>query len=449
MPTNSTPKATSRKAHDHTRPKKPYPEFPLYAHPLGYWSRKIRGKIYHFGRWGRVVKGVLTPLPFEEGWTAALAVHKAKIDDLQAGHVPAPTQERKQTTVRVLCEKFLAAKIARRANNEIGERMLVEYRDTTNRLTKKFGPRLADALTPEDFESLRAELAKQFGPVRLSNEIVKVKSVFKYAADSDLLSHPVRFGPEFRKPSNAVLRKHKNDSGGNMMEADEIRAMIEVASPTDRAMVLLMVNCGFQAMDCCKLPFRKVDLERGWHDFPRAKNGNARRCPLWPETCDALRQAIAARPKPADEGAAELVFLTPRGRPYLSAKESANLLSQRLIGVMRRAAVHRQGRGANTLRHVFRTVADGSLDHVAIDLVMGHVDGSVAARYRERVDDARLVAVSEHVRRWLFGGDPGTGQKGKADAKPTLPNAQRDNATTGAERPTLRLFSPEVEGGAA
>jgi hypothetical protein len=31
------------------KPSKPYPEFPLTALPLGYWCKKIRGKIHYFG----------------------------------------------------------------------------------------------------------------------------------------------------------------------------------------------------------------------------------------------------------------------------------------------------------------------------------------------------------------------------------------------------------------
>ena len=33
------------------RPSKPYPEFPLFAHNNGQWCRKIRGKLYAFGKW--------------------------------------------------------------------------------------------------------------------------------------------------------------------------------------------------------------------------------------------------------------------------------------------------------------------------------------------------------------------------------------------------------------
>jgi hypothetical protein len=30
-----------------SKPAKPYPEFPLTAHPAGYWCKKIRGKLYY------------------------------------------------------------------------------------------------------------------------------------------------------------------------------------------------------------------------------------------------------------------------------------------------------------------------------------------------------------------------------------------------------------------
>ena len=42
---HSTPSAASGK------PAKPYPEFPLTAHPAGYRCKKIRGKIHYFGPW--------------------------------------------------------------------------------------------------------------------------------------------------------------------------------------------------------------------------------------------------------------------------------------------------------------------------------------------------------------------------------------------------------------
>jgi len=55
------------------------------------------------------------------------------------------------------------------------------------------------------------------------------------------------------------------------------------------------------------------------------------------------------------------------------------------------------------LRHTFETIGGESRDQVAVNAIMGHVDESMSAVYREAISDERLTAVSDHVRRWLFG----------------------------------------------
>jgi hypothetical protein len=57
---NSTATAGTGKP---AKPSKPRPDFPLTAHPAGYWCKKIRGKVHAFGPWddpdGALVAGLL------------------------------------------------------------------------------------------------------------------------------------------------------------------------------------------------------------------------------------------------------------------------------------------------------------------------------------------------------------------------------------------------------
>jgi integrase len=114
----------------------------------------------------------------------------------------------------------------------------------------------------------------------------------------------------------------------------------------------------------------------------------------------ALKAAIAKRPKPKTPEVESLVFVTKYGQAW--AKESVdNPVTKEFRKLLDEADLHRPGLGFYTLRHVFETIGGGSLDQVAVNAIMGHADESMAASYRERIDDARLRAVADHVRNWL------------------------------------------------
>jgi hypothetical protein len=279
------------------RPPKPYPEFPLYPHPQGYWAKTVRGTFHYFGRWGRVVDGKLTRVE-GDGWREALEQYKAQVDDLQAGRTPRVGRD--ELTVADLCNGFLTAKLRRVETGELGSRAFEEYRQTTDLLVASFGANgFVDDLAADDFGALRDRMAKRWGPVRLGNAITRVKGVFKYAVENRLINRPAYFGSEFKKPGKTVLRRHRATNGERMIEAADLWKLIDAAGPTMKAMIQLGVNAGLGNADCGAIQFANVDLERGWVDFPRPKTGIPRRCPLWPETVAAIRAAIKTRTGPA------------------------------------------------------------------------------------------------------------------------------------------------------
>jgi integrase len=442
MSANSTRRARSRKAAD--RPKKPYPEFPLYPHPLGYWSKKIRGKILNFGRWGRVVNGKLTRVE-GDGWEDALKLYKVQADDWHAGRTPRATSK-DGLTVADLCNRFLTAKKHRLDAGKVSPRMFAEYKATTDRLVGAFGgSRLVDDLAADDFSTLLVALEKQYGPVRQGNEVQKVRTVFKFAYDEGLITAPTRYGSQFKKPSASEMRRHRAKNGERMLEAAQLRDLIDAAPVPLKAMVLLGINAGFGNHDVATLPLAALDLDDGWIDYPRPKTGIARRCPLWPETVEAIRAAIAERPEPRHDDAKPLVFVTTRGRPWLVGG-IANPVSVACRDLMKRVKAHGKGIGFYTLRHVFRTVADGAKDQVAANAIMGHADSHISARYREQIDDDQLRAVADHVHRWLWPAPEGDGAETDEGQQPAKRSAQNVTpAPQPAERPRLRLW----EGGAA
>ncbi len=392
------------------KPDKPYPDFPLFAHAVGQWAKKIRGRMHYFGPW--------------HDWQGALKKYQDQRDDLHAGRKP--RTKAGGLTVRDLANRFMTVKKMMLESGELAPRSWQDYYNTSERLVQEFGgERLVDDLGADDFEQLRATLAKTRGPVALGNEIQRCRVVCKYAFDAGLVDRPVRYGPHFKRPSKKTLRKARAAKGARMFEADELRRMIAAASQPMKAMLLLAANCGFGNTDVATLPLSALDLERGWINYPRPKTGIERRCPLWPETVAALREAIEKRPTPKDEADAGLVFITRYGQRW--AKDTTdNPVSKETRKLLDALGIN-GSRNFYSIRHGFETVGGESRDQPAVDLIMGHARDDMASVYRERISDERLKAVTDHVRAWLY---PPAEEKKPRARRRKADRATADNAET-------------------
>jgi integrase len=384
----------------------------LGRHPAGYWCKKIRGQIHYFGPRWHDAQGAAAAAD------AALAEYEEKKEALHAGRKP--REETSGLTVKELANDFLDAKAALRDNGELSRLMWGDYKLACDCVVSDFGRgRLVADLGPDDFAALRNRLAKRWGFHRLSKTVSCVRSLFKYAYDSGLIPAPVRFGPGFKKPSKKTMRLHRAAAGPKLFTAEEVRKLIGAAAQPLKAMILLGVNAALGNQDCVSLKRSDVDLDAGILDFPRPKTGLARRCVLWPETVEALREALAKRPAPKNPDHDALVFITRCGVPWCDddhptygpvSKEFAKLL--RGLGVN-----GRKGLGFYGLRHTFRTVADEARDQPAADYIMGHESPHMSTVYRERISDARLKAVTDYVHDWLFPPKPEP-KKGRKKAAP-------------------------------
>lgn len=373
-----------------TKPAKPYPDFPLYAHAVGYWAKKIRGKVHYFGPWGDP--------------DAALDKYLKDKDALHAGRKPREATE--GVTVKELVNRFLSQKQTLVDNGELSPRTWTDYKEATDHLVSRFGKgRLLEDLDPEDFTALRKKMAKSWGPHRLGKTIQCIRCVFKFGFESGMMSAPIRFGPGFKRPSKKTMRLERAKQGPKLFTAEEIRRLLDKAGTPMKAMLLLGINCGFGNSDCGNLPLTALDLETGWIDYPRPKTGINCRSPLWPETVAALRDTLAKRKEPKDETTAALVFVTKYGDGW-SKDVADSPVTKEMRKLLDKLGIDGH-RNFYALRHSFRTVADESKDQPAVDFIMGHEIPHMSAVYRETISDTRLKAVTDHVRTWLFGQQKG------------------------------------------
>lgn len=385
---------------------KPYPTYPLFAHATGRWAKKIRGAFVYFGKVADDPKG-----------EKALALWLEQRDDLLAGRKPRkPGDDR--PTLADLCNRFLTAKLSLVQTGELTQRSFLDYRRMTDGVIAALGKnRLVADLRSDDFETLRKSLARTRGPVALGNEIARVRVLFKFGYDADLIDRPVKYGPHFKRPSKKTLRLARKEKGPRMLEAPELRRLIQMAGQPLGAMILLGINAGLGASDIARLRQSNLDLKGGWLDYPRPKTGIDRRVPLWPETVKSLETTLAMRPKPKVPDNDTLVFITKYGHPWarMSPDKKDNegnvvklgipldAIGQKFAKLLDDAGLKRRGLGFYALRHTLETVGGDAKDQVALDAIMGHARDDMASLYRERISNDRLRAVVEHVRGWLFG----------------------------------------------
>jgi integrase len=374
------------------KPRKP--RFPLWLHPTGQYGKVIRGRYYYFGT----------------DRDAALNEYLRVKDDLEAGRRPPPPEDAR-LTLRELCNVFLTHKRHQRQIGEIAPRTFDDYYTSCEQLLGHLGKNTpVDQIRPEDLLSYRRKLGERRGAVAVGNEVRRVRVLLRFAFEAGLVG-PIRVS-QFKPPGKAVLRRERAARPPRMFQPDELRRLLEATQGALRAMILLGVNCGLGNSDCATLPISAADLEAGWLDYARPKTGIPRRCPLWPETVEALSEVLANRKQPKHQQYAGVVFITKRGAPWANGTKNATGIGHEFRKLLDRLGLHKPGLGFYSLRHVCQTVGDQTGDYLAVRRIMGHADSSISDAYRERFPDERLRRVAEHVHDWLFGDRQGQASSG-------------------------------------
>lgn len=125
-----------------TKPNKPYPTFPLTAHPNGQWCKKIRGQLRFFGVWSDP--------------EIALSRYHEAAADLHAGRTPPSVPQPDYCTVKELVNRFLAYQTGRVASGQIGARWFEDCCRVLRHFARQIGSdRPAERLSAPDFLEFR------------------------------------------------------------------------------------------------------------------------------------------------------------------------------------------------------------------------------------------------------------------------------------------------------
>lgn len=154
-----------------SKPEKPRPDFPLFAHNNGQWAKKILQKMWYFGPW--------------EDPAAAEAAYNSQAKDLHAGKKPRPAAE--QCTLEFLCDAFMTYNDEQLQAGQMKEVTHKDYRDMCVDILKLFGKaRLADQ---EDFRKFANDMVKRgLGPATRGTAIARVKRLFNFGVEDGILS---------------------------------------------------------------------------------------------------------------------------------------------------------------------------------------------------------------------------------------------------------------------
>ena len=395
------------------------PRFPLFQHATGQWAKKVKGKLHYFGK----------------DKDKALAEWVRVKDALLAGR-PRPaetTADSKLITVRELCNLFLDAKDKKVEVNKIKRRSWADYQVECARMVKILGASTpVDFLIEKDFDDLLEKISKGVKHKTAEGRIMRCRAVFRFG-EKRRHTGPILYRMEdFTKPTRADIEREKGDSQ-KVFDASEIRLLLSNAGVNLKAMILLGINAGLGNTDIAALTPDNFDFDTGWMVKRREKTGKARRIPLWPETIEAVQAAISIRK--SSVGDCPFIFLTKQGNPFVQPPKQrqdedektrwsigANPISSEFRKLRTSCGIDGANKTFYALRHTFKTVGENATGNdVAVDYLMGHIDPSVSAIYRQYVLDERLLEVTDSIREWLFRnsakGKPEESKRNRKEAK--------------------------------
>lgn len=388
--------------------KKKPAECPLFLHRNGQWAKKVRGKLLYFG----------TDLD------AALKRWATEKDDHLAGLPPRKKSE--AATVEELANVFFERQRLEAERGGVSKRHVAAIKTTLSLFLDIVGrDATLDTMQPMHWAQVRHLLfrpAQARNPARggvigrkidershvtVDGDIRRIRAFVNWCVKMRYLP-AIDFGSDFVETSPQKRRRLKGKAPAKDMSAADLRAILEKAAVNFKPLILLAINGGMGSTDIANITFAdlaSLQKKQCWVDIPRGKTGNNRRFCLWPETQEAILDYLPTRPKPLHKIDTEIVFLTRARNRWVRDYEGKHIDSASATFTKLRQLAGVERGTFYGCRHTFATISSNANDLVATRQVMGLIadqNDVFSANYVQKVQNERLLEVTEFVRKWLF-----------------------------------------------
>ncbi len=130
--------------------------------------------------------------------------------------------------------------------------------------THMVGSRPVKSLRPTEFAKLREAVTGTGRSLRSQADLIQaIRYCFDWAVGMQLVDSPVDYGPRFKRPGSGAIEREREASGKNrFIDREDVLALLGVARPSIRCMILLGINCGFYVSDSISLTrlFRRLQV---------------------------------------------------------------------------------------------------------------------------------------------------------------------------------------------
>jgi integrase len=278
-------------------------------------------------------------------------------------------------TVREHIEAWLSAK-----SGETSKSTMAFYRGATSRFLTFLGPRADQSLleiSKIDLVNYRNTLAKSVSAVTTDHNMAVVKMVFLSAAQDDLIGDdPSEFLKSMNKEKTIAKRAFTKT---------EIQAVLSVADPEWRSMVLFGLYTGQRLVDLARLSWNNIDLEHGEIRFVTAKTGRPMTIPM----AERLRSHIESLPSSDDPNAFIHERIAQTTGSTLSSQFAVLLVQAGLRSPKVRAKEPTTSRRRNlnelsfhSLRHTAVSLLhDAGIPQATVLEFVGHSSSAMSKRY--------------------------------------------------------------------